>query len=194
MVHPDDMINPLNILTLEGASWLHNVVNTANPDFTIIDVIRETHNADENSSTEMKQLGDVLSRIFHSKSLLLIHHASKIPMDVVAPDPVVYGRGSTYLTGKMDAYWLLHRGRLRVDSRFTETTSYAANQNEIGLFEFPELTLRLAEVEQAIMLVQALPGQSLYQAAQVANQRWGWSQLKFLRLLRGQASSNRASV
>jgi hypothetical protein len=60
----------------------------------VLDVLREFHNADEDSSTEMKKVGDALTSVFAGYSLVVLHHTPKIPETVTDPNPVRYARGS----------------------------------------------------------------------------------------------------
>lgn len=145
-IHPDDVKHPLNLLNYQHVAWLHNVIESANPNLTIIDVFRETHNADENDSTEMKIVGDVLVNLFKGRSLVLVHHSKKIYDTGEAIDPATVSRGSSYLTGKVDSLWLLYRNRLYIQGRTSERQEIRLVQGPSGLWEkvdfsSPEKTL-----------------------------------------------------
>ena len=136
MVNPDHQIFPVDILTPAGKAWMRLMIEEANPDLIILDVLRECHSVDENDSTQMKLVGDSLCELTGGKAVVFLHHASKIPADVIDPDPIIYSRGSTYLTGKVDSYWMLYNHRLRIDSRFTERETYTCVPTDTGLFDF----------------------------------------------------------
>lgn len=133
-VHPDDLPIPINIVNPEHQKWLREVVNQCNPELTVIDVFREIHNADENDSTAMKVVGDIVTSIFRGRSLVLVHHSKKIPDDIFEPDPASVARGSSYLTGKVDALWLLFRNRLHIQNRITEPQKIELVQSSCGVW------------------------------------------------------------
>lgn len=137
MVHPEDEIRPVNIMTIAGQSWLQTALTTARPDLVVIDVLREIHTGDENDSTEMKRVFDELMKRLAGRSVLFVHHTRKIPDDASRIDPVAVARGSSYITGKMDAYWLLYDGRLYLTSRFEDNRVLTTRRAPSGMFEFP---------------------------------------------------------
>jgi AAA domain len=139
-VHPEDMRLPLNILNSQHNQWLRDVIRIANPEITVIDVFREIHNADENDSTEMKIVGDIIVDIFRGRSLILVHHSKKIHEDVIVPDPASVSRGSSYLTGKVDSLWLLYHNRLYIQSRTSEPQTIKLVQSPSGLWERAKLS------------------------------------------------------
>jgi len=128
-VHPDDMLLPINILNPQHYEWLRKVVTDCDPELVILDVFREIHSADENDSTHMKVVGDMLISIFRGRSLILVHHSKKIPDDVFEPDPAQVARGSSYLTGKVDALWLLYKNKLFIQSRTSEPLTVSLKQS-----------------------------------------------------------------
>ena len=134
-VHPDDMKLPINLLNPIHEGWLRTVLETADPVLTVIDVFREIHNADENDSTEMKMVGDTIVRLFKNRSLVLVHHSKKIYEDVISPDPSSVARGSSYLTGKVDALWLLYKNQLHIQSRTSEPQTIRLVHGPSGLWE-----------------------------------------------------------
>lgn len=135
-VHPDHQMRPVDILNETGRAWMRSLVEESGSQLVVIDVLRELHTADENDSTAMKAVGDALIEILGDRACLMLHHTTKIPPDVFDPDPVVFARGSSYLTGKVDSYWLLYKNRLRVDSRFSERRIYFGEQDKGGLWNF----------------------------------------------------------
>jgi RecA-family ATPase len=157
-VHPADQPLVTSVLQPEGRAWLESAVREADPDLVIVDVLRELHTADEDSSTSMKTVGDALRAVFSGRSLLLLHHARKPTLEGGADDPVISSRGSSYLPGRMDAVWLLQRQQIRVVSRFDPDTTYRAERDpDTGLWRFPDAMSRLERVRQCLDLCREHP-------------------------------------
>jgi len=135
MLHPDDT-HPLDICTGEGQAWVKACLADIKPSLTIIDVLLEIHNKDENSNSEMKQVNTALASCFPQQAYLLIHHTRKIPLDIEDPDPRIFGRGASALMGKADTAMILHNRKLRVTSRAGKA-EFKLNQKEnwTGLWE-----------------------------------------------------------
>lgn len=133
-VHPEDMLLPINILNYQHQEWLRSLIKFADPEVTVLDVFREIHNADENDSTQMKNVGDILVDIFKGRSLVLVHHSKKIGDDIIEPDPSNVARGSSYLTGKVDALWLLWQSQLYIQSRTEEPQKIRLIQSPSGIW------------------------------------------------------------
>ena len=136
--HPDDQPRPFNIMNPKHYTWMKDLVTHLNPSLVVIDVFRDIHLCDENDSTQMKIVGDAVEKMFHGRSLLLVHHAKKIPDDVYDPHPINYSRGSTYITGKVDAIWLLYRNYLKIDGRFDERRTYKLDRHSNGLWDLEQ--------------------------------------------------------
>lgn len=133
MVHPEDNARNMHILALEHQQFLRDTLDASRPDVVIIDVLREIHSCDEQDSTQMKQVGDALMQVFHGHTMVLIHHTKKLdnekPIEVINSS-----RGSSYITGKADATWLLHQGRLHVVSRFGAYETHNMERLPCGLW------------------------------------------------------------
>lgn len=183
-VHPDDD-GRVNVLTDEGRARLREILRQSGAPFIIIDVLREIHTGDENKSHEMKTVGDYLIDLLVGRSVLLVHHTKKIPADVTDPDPVLYGRGSTYLTGKMDANWLLYRGKLRVQSRFDEDITWKAERTDTGTWAFPEAGARRDMRIILLKLCKEFPESTHAKIADVARDRLNISRATYYRLIAG---------
>jgi RecA-family ATPase len=185
LVHPDDTLHPMDILQPTSRAWLKMLVQGAKPALVVIDVLREIHNADENDSTAMKIVGDHLVELFSEVSLLLVHHMKKIPAEVTNPDPTQYGRGSSYITGKMDGYWMLHRNQLKIVSRFDEDVTYRAIHEEDGTWTFPEVEARNVATAKVLALCAEQGMRSHHELASVAKERWNMSRATYYRHLKG---------
>ena len=134
MVHPDDQPSRMNLLTHECQAWIQQTLDACNPSMIILDVLRECHNADEQDSTAMKTVGDILMGLFQGRTLVLIHHTHKLYSNDGPPNPVNASRGSSYITGKADAIWLLHNNLLAIESRFHRSDRYRVSRLDSGLF------------------------------------------------------------
>ena len=133
MPHPDDTPRSMNILTLESQHYLAGSLEAARPDVVIIDVLREIHSSDEQDSTQMKQIGDAIMQLFHGYTLIILHHTRKF--DSEKPIEVINSsRGSSYLTGKADATWLIHQSKLYTVSRFSSPAIHNMERLSCGLW------------------------------------------------------------
>ncbi len=136
MVHPDDTMRPVNIMFAGGHAYLHKAISTIDPALVVVDTLREIHQEDENDSTAMKIVLDALETLCIGRSVLLVHHTRKISPDEPNPTAVGASRGSNYITGKVDSFWLLYNGRLEITSRWGEPMIQTAKQGANGMFSF----------------------------------------------------------
>ena len=144
-----------NILAPDTQRWLKGCLGECDPELIVIDPIREVHSADEQDSTQMKIVGDALVSTFHGRTMLVLHHTRKYepdPANPRPPDPVLAGRGSSYLAGKASAIWLLWRasiedphGVLLCVPRFALSSKYDLQQRDPGLWHWQ--TERVIPVE-----------------------------------------------
>lgn len=133
-LHPEDNPTKLNINTLEGYNLLRDTLEASKAELIVIDVLREIHNADEQDSTAMKNIGDILMTAFAGKTLILIHHTHKINEFNGVPAPVDAARGSSYVAGKADTVWMIHNRVLHIQSRFRESERRMIAQLDNGFF------------------------------------------------------------
>lgn len=135
MIHPDDQPTRTNVLTHETQAMLKSALEACNPKLVVVDVLRECHSADEQDSTSMKQVGDQLMTLFAGRTILLIHHTVKLYENYGTPSPINAARGSSYITGKADAIWLLHNNVLAIASRFHKDERRSCRRNSTGLWD-----------------------------------------------------------
>lgn len=133
----------VNITQPDTYRLLAAAIAAANPALVVVDVWRECHSSDEQDSTAMKQVGDALMSLVAGRSLLLLHHTHKLNTDynngpAKPPDPINAARGSSYLTGKADAIWLLHKNELMIRARFGRSHNLSVKQVPSGLWQFSE--------------------------------------------------------
>ena len=136
LLHPATAPKGINILQPHYFAILEDAIRKADPDLIVFDVLREIHNADEDSSTEMKPVGDALTKLGNGRAVLILHHPKKIAYGL-DPKVVDSSRASTYLPGKVDALWLLHDGYLHIGkSRFAAGGKYRVKRLKSGLWSF----------------------------------------------------------
>ena len=135
MPHPDSVPGRVNVLDQSSRDWLQALITAADPALVVIDILRQIHNADEDSSTEMKTVFDELDILLQGRSCLFLHHAPKLHPEF-GPIRVVNSlRGSSYMAGHADAIWLLNDGYLHVESRFGSSDRIWVQRRKSGLFE-----------------------------------------------------------
>ena len=185
MVHPEDNKIPMHILDHECLRWMREAKERAQPDLVILDVLREVHDADENDSQQMKQVGDAIMSLFGDCSILVLHHTHKIPEDFTPSNIINLSRGSSYLAGKSDNVLLIHNGFLHMAPRFAERCRYRAVRMPTGLFHLPD-TAELVRLEDAMLAFCAeFPEQTHNQLAPLACQRLKVSRATWYRHLDG---------
>lgn len=98
---------PFNILIPQHSTWLQQQIEFSNAKLVIIDTLREAHEEDENDSKMMKKVINQLVKVAHANdaAVLLISHSRKdSPQNQMgnASDLMDEGRGSSYVSGRMD--------------------------------------------------------------------------------------------
>jgi len=135
-MHPEKQPVVIDLLKADGFKCVAEAIAEANPALVVFDVLRELHSADEDNSTEMKQVGDRLMELCQGRTGFILHHTTKIAAGT-DPKPVNASRGSSYLPGKADAVWLLHDGYLHIGkSRFAASGKYRVKRAASGLWLF----------------------------------------------------------
>jgi RecA-family ATPase len=135
-LHPDDQPPYVNILSPSSCTLIREAIAVCNPALIVVDVLRECHNADEQDSTAMKVVGDTLMSLATGRTLMLIHHTHKLYESYGTPNPVNAARGSSYISGKADAIWLLNNKKLQIASRFHHDESHELQRQSCGLWTF----------------------------------------------------------
>lgn len=136
LLHPEDQPTRANILSSETQNVILDLIAACNPSMVVVDVLRECHNADEQDSTAMKLVGDTLMTLFAGRTLVLVHHTHKLNEQYGKPNPVNAARGSSYISGKADAIWLLHNKELQIASRFHHDEKWHLQRQQNGLWTF----------------------------------------------------------
>jgi hypothetical protein len=136
LLHPEDQPTRVNILSHDSRSLIESTIAACDPKLIVVDVLRECHNADEQDSTEMKVVGDALMTLSAGRTLLLIHHTHKLYEGYGTPSPINAARGSSYISGKADAIWLLYKDTLAIASRFHHDEKRHLARQASGLWTF----------------------------------------------------------
>ncbi len=198
LVHQDDMLLPLTITTPKGQQWLTELLTQEDPALVIMDVLREMHEEDENDSTVMKKVFDAMEPIFKGRTVLLVHHTRKTSQDDRSnPDPVSMARGSSYITGRVDGFWLLYGEaplrKLRWESRFQEASTTTARQDpNTGLFSFPDLQPDGKLLADLLKLCADNPTKTHSQLWRDATSKFGISRTQYYRQIYSASCVHRA--
>jgi hypothetical protein len=101
------------------------------PDVVVIDTLREVcTGADENSSNDMQEVIAYLTAACQPAALVLVAHGKKPPSE--GEHSVVSGnRGSSYITGKMDAICHFASDSMTVIGRACEEQKFGLEKVEI---------------------------------------------------------------
>jgi len=190
LVHPDDTPSHMNILEEDTQAWLREALRQIKPQLVIVDVVRKLHDLDENDSTAMKRVGNIIAEIFRGLSVILIHHSKKLDAQKPDLDLAQIGRGSSYMMGDVDAIWFLHGGKLKMQNRWDEPITYAASQNENGLWTFDEeIELRILG-QRLVALCDEFPDLTHNKIAAIAKERFNISRPTYYRYLAGRVCSH----
>jgi hypothetical protein len=114
---PFDIMNPAHF------HKLRQEVDAVRPVCVVVDTIREAHQLEENSSTEMQKVIARLTAAVRPACLVLIAHPKK---PTLTPDGIVHRdlthdmRGSGYMAGRMDTIIRLSRKTLHFVGRAVE--------------------------------------------------------------------------
>jgi RecA-family ATPase len=96
---------PYNVLQPQHQNWLAQEVARLQPAIVFIDTLREAHEEDENDSKDMKKVINALVKICFPAAVGLISHSRKdsaFETAGAAADIMDAGRGSSYVSGRMD--------------------------------------------------------------------------------------------
>jgi len=136
MLHPETKPNRINILHPDHYKYLSEAVSECNPGIVVVDVLREIHSGDEQDATWMKLVGDALMELTKGRVCFTLHHPRKPQHGMTTTNPVDAARGSSALTGKVDAVWWITGGYLLIESRFGPDQKIKVSQGTNGLWTF----------------------------------------------------------
>lgn len=125
---------PFDILQPSHVSYLGAIVRIHNPVAVVIDTLRESHSGDEDSSTISRNVVANLVAATTPAALILISHSRK-PHPDAEKSLVADHRGSSYITGRMDAIMRLTPKRLFYTGRAIEEGDVKLERVESGLWQ-----------------------------------------------------------
>lgn len=124
---------PFDILQPAHMQYLFQLVRKHEPIAVVIDTIREAHSGDEDNSTSMRNVIANLVYATHPAALILVSHARKLQPDI-DKNLMDDHRGSSYVTGRMDAILRLTRTRLYYTGRSIEEGDIRLERLDSGLW------------------------------------------------------------
>lgn len=199
---PELRPHPLNVLASRTQDWVRNAMRDADPDLVIVDVVRKLHSANEDNSTEMKNVADIFGELFHKTwapdgardpIVLYLHHTYKIRQDTKdgrnagRPRASEAGRGSSFVAGDASANWLMLGGILSMESRFHEDLNYTYVKDKHGLLNFPETFKTLDLMDQLVKLCERYPEKTHAELAGTVRQLYELPQSTYYRYMKGVA-------
>lgn len=144
-----DMPLGFDIRTSAGFKWIRAEVDRINPVAVVMDVVRKMHGADENDATEMNQAYNTFVDATKPAAMLMIAHKKKMQHGEVGDGSV---RGSTALTGSVDALVGMTKKSLKIQARSDAPDEIAIYQLDDGTWTTND---REAEIWDFIANVQA---------------------------------------
>lgn len=185
LIHPDDAMHQVDIRNIETRKKIERLLETVQPDLVVLDVLRKVHDAQENDSTEMKQVFDIINGLFAGVSLLMLHHTPKLNPQFGRPSPSNALRGSSFIGGEVEAIWLLFDGILTIESRIDEEFATRVQRNpKTGFWTFPEIEDMGDIPTELVKLCEEFPGQSHHQLSEIVRQRFGLSRASYYRQMK----------
>jgi len=135
--------------------YLMEIVDTVKPQLVIIDTLRKIFSGDENSSDVCAEVFNHINEIFKKQAVVYVHHTHKLsppPGQKIQHKiaPVDAARGSSFISGEVDAIHLLYGKHLSIESRFDEEAEYTVERDPITkLWTFPD-GARLSKMEENV--------------------------------------------
>lgn len=129
---------------LEDIEYFKSILKTHKPDLVIIDTLRKMFSGNENDSDVMQEVFNNLNEIFEQQSVVFIHHTHKLsppPGQKIQSriKPVDAIRGSSYISGEVDAVYLLLGNQLVSESRIDEATTWKLEWDKVtNIWSFPD--------------------------------------------------------
>lgn len=125
---------PFDILQPAHAEYLASIVKPLNPIAVIIDTLRESHSGDEDKSTTARNVIANLFGATEPAALILISHSRK-PHPDADKNIMADHRGSSYITGRMDAIMRLTKTKLYFSGRSIEEGDIKLERLDNGLWK-----------------------------------------------------------
>lgn len=125
--YPFDILQPIHM------NYLYSLVAPLAPTAVIVDTLRESHSGDEDSSTISRNVIANLVAACDPAALIIVSHSRK-PHPDADKDLMADHRGSSYVTGRMDAIMRLTKTRLYYTGRSIEAGDVKLERQENGLW------------------------------------------------------------
>jgi RecA-family ATPase len=151
---------PFDILQPSHTQYLQELISVHDPVAVIIDTLRESHSGDEDSSTVSRNVIGNLVSACGAAAVIIISHGRK-PNPDMDKDLLADHRGSSYITGRMDAIMRLTKSRLYYTGRSIEAGDIKIQRMDNGLWEpvadeiGPEIAKVMADVSLKSMRAKA---------------------------------------
>lgn len=126
--------SPLDVLQPQHCAYLHALFHQSDPLVVIVDTLRMAHSGDEDSSTTMRNVLANLVALSEPAALILISHSRK-PHPDSDKDLMADHRGSSFITGGVDAIMRLTKSRLYFTGRSIEEGNVKIERMENGLWQ-----------------------------------------------------------
>lgn len=143
---------PFNILLPQHQTWLRQQLEVIKPVFIVIDTLREAHEGDENDSTDMKKVVNALVKVCRPAAVAFISHSRKdSAMNQMGADSDLMdeGRGSSYMSGRMDTVMKFTDKTMTIKGRSVPLTKIPIVMNSATYLV--ELKDSEAKLEMAIL-------------------------------------------
>lgn len=125
--YPFDILQPLHM------EYIRELIQRHDPVAVIIDTLRESHSGDEDSSTVSRNVIGNLVHACEAAALIIISHGRK-PNPDMDKDLLADHRGSSYITGRMDAIMRLTKTKLYYTGRSIEAGDIKLQRADNGLW------------------------------------------------------------
>jgi len=123
----------------EHVKRLRVEIEAVEPEVVIIDTLREAHSGEENDSTVMRNVVGMLVAATQPAALILISHDRK-PQPNTGKDIITDLRGSSYITGRMDALVRFSANSVQLAGRALDPVKIPLRRTDNGMWEPKEVS------------------------------------------------------
>lgn len=125
---------PFDIRLAKCREWLKRAVVEVDPVLTVLDTVRRFHQANENDSTEMSIVLEAFLWSTVPSALLMLAHQRKVGAMGDVGDSVTIVRGSSAITGAVDALIHLSKTKMTIQARSDVDEEIHVYQQDNGFF------------------------------------------------------------
>lgn len=141
---------PFDILRPDHEQLLTESLRPLKPSAVIIDTLKESNSAEENSNTEMQVVIAKLTAATQPAALILVAHAKK-PAQDSQPDLTNDNRGAGYVVGKMDAIVRFSKKGIYYTGRAIEEGAIKLDRSDDGFWEPSQAEAALEESIRSVL-------------------------------------------